>query len=338
MKKLLYFIGFLVFGQVSAQSIGYDSTYNNIWLKESGRTFSGGMSSGIGTMGYSTAIGYESGRSNTTGALNTYLGALTGNEVTTGYGNTLVGAGAGAYFLTTGSENVFVGINTGGVSTGNANVLIGRNVGTQMDTYSNTVGIGNQVKIGNQAIGIGYSAYVQGENSIGIGVKAFSTGLNSVAIGTNASVSQPNTIVLGGITGINEATVNSKVGIGTNIPRSELEVKGKVIVGDSITSLPGGYNMYVSQGILTEALTLGVKNTSQWADYVFEKEYKLRPLSDLKAYIEQHKHLPEIPSTAEVVREGINIGEMQSIFLKKIEELTLYIIQLEERLKTVENK
>ncbi|MBM4259076.1 MAG: hypothetical protein FJ147_24645 [Deltaproteobacteria bacterium] len=64
-------------------------------------------------------------------------------------------------------------------------------------------------------------------------------------------------------------------------------------------------------------------------DYVFAPDYKLRPLSELAAYIKQEQHLPEIPSAAMIKQQGMNLSEMQMQLLKKIEELTLYTIQQE---------
>ncbi|WCT13642.1 hypothetical protein [Mucilaginibacter jinjuensis] len=68
-------------------------------------------------------------------------------------------------------------------------------------------------------------------------------------------------------------------------------------------------------------------------DYVFDKEYNLASLKDVKNYIDQNHHLPEIPSAAQVAKEGINLGEMNAKLLKKIEELTLYLIENEKQLK-----
>ncbi len=70
-----------------------------------------------------------------------------------------------------------------------------------------------------------------------------------------------------------------------------------------------------------------VKLYGNWPDYVFEEKYHLLPLSDLENYLKQHSHLPEVPDEAEVKKDGIDLGENQAIMLKKIEELTLYIIK-----------
>jgi hypothetical protein len=78
-----------------------------------------------------------------------------------------------------------------------------------------------------------------------------------------------------------------------------------------------------------------------WADYVFEPHYKLMPLNELKAFVITEKHLPGVPTATVVEKEGIDVGEMNRILLEKIEELTLYVIELSEeieKLKSVSKK
>jgi len=73
-------------------------------------------------------------------------------------------------------------------------------------------------------------------------------------------------------------------------------------------------------------------------DYVFEKDYELMPLSEVKKYVDEHKHLPEVPSAQEVKDNGMALGDMTSILLKKIEELTLHTIEQEQRIKKLESE
>jgi hypothetical protein len=74
-----------------------------------------------------------------------------------------------------------------------------------------------------------------------------------------------------------------------------------------------------------------VVNTSG-ADFVFDKEYSLRKLSDLKVCIDEHQHLPEIPSAKEMQTNGLELGEMNKKLLQKVEELTLYLIEKDKQL------
>ena len=65
---------------------------------------------------------------------------------------------------------------------------------------------------------------------------------------------------------------------------------------------------------------------------MFEPDYKLTSLDEIKNYIDQNKHLPEVPSAKEMEKNGVQLGEMNMLLLKKIEELTLYVIELNRKL------
>lgn len=70
---------------------------------------------------------------------------------------------------------------------------------------------------------------------------------------------------------------------------------------------------------------------AEWPDYVFEDDYVLIPLREVAAYIAQHGHLPEVPSAAEVEANGVSLGANQALLLKKIEEMTLYLIEMQQQ-------
>lgn len=74
------------------------------------------------------------------------------------------------------------------------------------------------------------------------------------------------------------------------------------------------------------------------ADFVFADDYQLRPLSEVKAFITENKHLPEIQSAQEMQENGVSVSELQTKLLQKIEELTLYLIQQENRIKELEGQ
>ena len=76
-----------------------------------------------------------------------------------------------------------------------------------------------------------------------------------------------------------------------------------------------------------------VQTFSTWPDYVFKKGYPLQPLDSLAAYIGANSHLPEVPSAGEVKDKGLDIGSSEAVLLKKIEELTLYMIRQNDELK-----
>ena len=81
-----------------------------------------------------------------------------------------------------------------------------------------------------------------------------------------------------------------------------------------------------------------VKLKSEWADYVFADDYKLLPIKDISRYIDKNKKLPDMPSAKEVESNGISLGETNAKLLRKIEELTLYIIDLNARIEKLEDE
>jgi len=101
-------------------------------------------------------------------------------------------------------------------------------------------------------------------------------------------------------------TGTGNVGIGTTNPQYLLSVNGQIGAKDVIVTNSG------------------------WSDYVFQAGYRLRPLSEVNAYIQANHHLPDIPSEAEVNEKGVSVNEMQKKLLAKVEELTLHMIRQEK--------
>ncbi|GEM_PF-603450 len=75
-----------------------------------------------------------------------------------------------------------------------------------------------------------------------------------------------------------------------------------------------------------------------WPDYVFEPEFRLRPLSEVEAFVKDNKHLPEVPSAKEVEEKGIDLGNMDATLLKKVEEVTLYLIEMNKKIEKLEEE
>ena len=106
-------------------------------------------------------------------------------------------------------------------------------------------------------------------------------------------------------------------------------------VGIGTTNL-SGYRLAVNGDALFTKIK--VKQYLDWPDYVFDAGYSLRSLTDLEKFIKRNNHLPDVPSAAEVQEKGFDVADNQAVLLKKIEELTLYIIELNKRLEKVETE
>ncbi|RBL89984.1 hypothetical protein DF182_26280 [Chitinophaga flava] len=110
------------------------------------------------------------------------------------------------------------------------------------------------------------------------------------------------------------ATMDGNVGIGTRTPQSKLAVAGTLS----------------AQKVKVTAIG--------WPDYVFDKNYHLPALQEVRTFIDEHGHLPEIPSAATIVKEGQDLGEMNKALLKKVEELTLYLMEENDNNKVLEKQ
>ncbi len=107
---------------------------------------------------------------------------------------------------------------------------------------------------------------------------------------------------------------------------------GKVRMSTGYMNTPGNYRLYVQHGILTEKVKVAVENSSAWADFVFDTNYELLPIEEVAFFVDENQHLPDVPSADEMVEDGLDVAQMDALLLQKIEELTLYIIDLNAEL------
>jgi hypothetical protein len=107
---------------------------------------------------------------------------------------------------------------------------------------------------------------------------------------------------------------NGNVGIGTTLPTHKLSVNGTIR----------------SREVIVENIN--------WADYVFDEQYKLKPLLEVEAFIKANKHLPNIPSAKEIEKNGLSVGETQKKMMEKIEELTLYLIESNKQIESLKKQ
>jgi trimeric autotransporter adhesin len=305
-------------------------------------------------------IGTGAGQSNVSGIFNLFMGRSAGGNTTTGPYNTFVGGQAGVA-NTTGRENVFMGLNAGSVNTtGLKNTYLGAYSGSNVGNIDNATAIGadaivtqsNSVVLGNNAnVGIGISApqnklhinkagvsglRLQGLAGLGGTNKALSVDANGDVIVVNNAARLADTeikdLIKESIKETSFSDANWKM-INNNVVNTNV---GGVVIGNEITATPAGYKMFVSDGILTERVTVAVKNSEEWADYVFKPTYQLKPLAEVESFIKANKHLPGIPSAQEMVQKGNDLHQTDVKLLQKVEELTLYMIEMEKRLVKAE--
>jgi hypothetical protein len=96
------------------------------------------------------------------------------------------------------------------------------------------------------------------------------------------------------------------------------------------TTSPGSYKLAVEGTIGARRIKV---TQAAWADYVFDSAYQLTSLQEVEQFVQQNKHLPDVPSAAAIKKEGLDLGDNQAVLLRKIEELTLYIIEQNKRLE-----
>jgi len=192
-----------------------------------------------------------------------------------------------------------------------------------LDLESPAVAVTSLAKSGLNA---GFSQF-QVQNDNGANAAFHHAVFGSTYSGTMFGVSLANSATLyadgNSISGILIGTKSATpITIGTNNAAAITVLSGgNVGIG---TTNPGSYRLAVNGGIHSQSVNVDLTG---WPDFVFKKEYQLLSLTEVKTYIDQNHHLPEMPSEQEVIKEGINLGEMNKLLTKKVEELTLYVIQ-----------
>jgi hypothetical protein len=196
------------------------------------------------------------------------------------------------------ATNVIMGITKFGVN--NGNIGIGYNTPIfKLHTISSVPGVAlfntsSTGNTGNISI-LNGSNYNYGVVGVVSGNGTVSNDVYALGYSSNANSSFNNVL---------NWTSTGNVGIGNSNPDAKLTVTG-----------------------LVHAQEVKVTVNDPGPDYVFEKNYKLTALEEIKNYVEQNKHLPEVPSAAAMEKNGVQLGEMNMLLLKKIEELTLYVIE-----------
>ncbi len=279
-----------------------------------------------GTTG-NVIMGLGSGASNTTGRFSTYLGHNAGFTATSD-SNTFVGYQSG-YAVTTGKSNTYFGSGAGrNNATGSRNTYVGRNAGPGITNGDDNVYLGYNTGINDQG----------GRNTfLGSGAGVLMAGTqplyNATALGANAQVSASNALILG---------KNANVGIGTTAPKTKLEVVSETAdnSGFRLTNLTAASRPALSTDqfltvnengdVVKASYRVKINSVTDWSDKVFEKGYVLKPLGEVEQFIRANNHLPGVPSAEAVVQNGIDATQLNAKLLEKIEELTLYMIEMKK--------
>lgn len=242
---------------------------------------------------------------------------VSGNILGTGTitGTTFIGTGI---FQSSSSNNLSFRTNT----TTRLTVLNSNgNIGIDETTPLEKLHINGSIR-GDQSGAVRISS---GNGTVDIGAKTGSYGnidtdrsaflFNKKVIvdgGALSSFDEPLALQAAGVTGLTILT-SGNVGIGTTLP-----------------SNPNNYRLAVNGRIGAKEVQVET-NSSAWPDYVFKPGYELTPLNELESYIRQNNHLPDVPSASQIEAEGHKLGEMDAVLLLKIEELTLYMIELKKQ-------
>jgi len=144
---------------------------------------------------------------------------------------------------------------------------------------------------------------------------------------------------------------NGNIGVGTNTPSTKLDVNGLFSAQNANINTLTTNELNAQSATIANTLTAQSANINgkiktkeiqvtlrDWPDFVFSKEYQLPTLKEVEQFITENQHLPNVPSAAEVEKNGVDLGEMNATLLKKVEELTLYILDLQKQIDELKTK
>jgi hypothetical protein len=196
----------------------------------------------------------------------------------------------------------------------------------------NTLSIsnGNTISLPTTSVTAGNNVTVTGNGSTATPflVSAVDTSLYA----SNGSINQSTTTNNNRIVDMNDSNIW--------FDTSSSATNGKMYLGSTAVfpNTTGNYKLFVEGGILTEKVKVALRSSANWADYVFADDYKLMTLKEVEKFITANKHLPGVDSASELSKNGLDIAEMQSKQMEKIEELTLYIIEQNKALEKTQKE
>lgn len=263
-------------------------------------------------------------------------------------------------------------VSAGGVSTVHAFANIGYNTGALFFLDAPVSHVGVWANIPSTSTNSGAAVYAQnfatGTSNYGLVSRAVGAGTTNFGLFAKASGATNNYAIIvpsdGGNVGIGTELPNVRmhvngltgedafrvqvagstkllvqsgggvsVGALTTAPVNGLYVSGDVRIGSATAAT--GYKVSIDGKVMCEELKVQL---SPWPDYVFANEYQLKSLDEVESFIKTNNHLPNIPAASVIESEGLNVGEMQGLMMEKIEELTLYIIEMNKNNKELQSR
>lgn len=248
-------------------------------------------------------------------------------------GNTITLSNNGGSFVLptftdtdTDAQTLSISGNTLTISNGNSVTLPANTDNQTLTLTGNTLSIanGNTITLPSTAVVAGTNVTVSGNGSSATPYQVSS--IDTSLYAGNGMLNQATTVNNNRIVDMNNRNIWFNTSTST--------ANGKIYLGSS-TSYPtttGNYKLFVEGGILTEKVKVALRNTANWADYVFADDYQLMPLNQVEQFVKTNKHLPGVLSADALVKNGLDVAEMQAKHMEKIEELTLYIIDQDKKL------
>ncbi|HLP65068.1 hypothetical protein [Flavobacterium sp.] len=260
--------------------------------------------------------------------------SLVGNNLSISNGNSVVlptftevdGSTTNELQTLTQSGNVITLSNNGGSFT------LPTFTDTDTDAQSLTL-VGNNLTISNgNTVALPTTNVIAGNNITVTGNGSTATPYQIASVDTslyanNGSINQSTTTNNNRVVNMNNRNIWFNTATST--------AHGKIYLGSTpnFPNATGNYKLFVEGGILTEKVKVALRGTANWADYVFDDNYKLMPLSDVEKFIRVNKHLPGVDSASDLAKDGLDVAEMQAKQMEKIEELTLYVIEQDKIVK-----
>jgi hypothetical protein len=253
-------------------------------------------------------------------------GALTITPTGTSVQTTLTGSLITGYS----TSNLFIGSAGGATGSAAAQYQFAGSANTYVRTG---VSGGNSASLATgynySGLNVAGSPFTLGTSiNIPFAASAVINPITAITIGSGSSVTNTATLYIDGANaqGTNNYALYSSTG---------LNYFGGT-VGINTSYVPSNFLFAINGNMIATGVTVQVK--TNWPDYVFNKNYHLPSLNYLKRYISDNKHLPGFPSANEIKNNGIDLGQINTLLTKKVEELTLYLIDKDSQLKTDESR